>query len=128
MNRNYNPQTPLKVTLASQAKKILYNILYGILGTAIFILIWKMSGNVIFNRPGYEQFNAFLPESAIRTFGFLILKNHFWGSVLASLKRIAIGILVAFIIGFPSGLLFGFYPGCPLRSSFSQPLNQLSVS
>lgn len=106
-------------------RKLLPNILYGILGTTIFILLWKFLGIALFKNPGYEQFKSFLPEPAFKALWHLSFENHFWGSVLASLKRIFTGIFIAFIIGFPTGLFLGSY--AKLRITSYLPLQFLRM-
>ena len=46
---------------------------------------------------------------AIKALVVMLGENDFWVSVLASLRRVIIGITLAFMIGLPSGLLIGFY-------------------
>jgi NitT/TauT family transport system permease protein len=36
-------------------------------------------------------------------------ENDFWLSVFASVRRVMFGIFIAFLIGFPMGLMIGFY-------------------
>lgn len=84
-------------------------ICYGLSGTALFILLWTVIGYAVFSRPGYEQFSGFLPIPALKALFGLIIDADFWFSVYASLRRVVIGILLAFIMGVPSGLMIGFY-------------------
>jgi NitT/TauT family transport system permease protein len=45
----------------------------------------------------------------VKALYLLFLDADFWLSVLASLCRVVVGIFIAFCVGFPSGLLIGFY-------------------
>ncbi len=82
---------------------------YGLSGTVLFIILWTVLGYAVFSRPGYGQFSGFLPIPTLKALFGLMLDADFWFSVGASLRRVVIGILFAFILGVPSGLLIGFY-------------------
>lgn len=78
-------------------------------GIIVVFLAWTIGGHYIFIRPQFSQFSGFLPEATIKALGGLLVDHEFWPSVLASLRRIGVGIGVAFIIGLPFGLLIGYY-------------------
>lgn len=82
---------------------------YGLLGSAIFLTLWAAVGYAVFSRPGYEQFSGFLPLAALKALFHLGLDPDFWASVFASLRRVGVGVFLAFVLGVPSGLLIGFY-------------------
>ncbi len=82
---------------------------YGLYGTALFILLWTVIGYAVFSRPEYQQFSGFLPIPALKALFRLMTDTDFWFSVYASLRRVVIGILFAFMMGVPSGLMIGFY-------------------
>ncbi len=82
---------------------------YSLLGIGLFILLWVAVGYALFARPGYEQFSGFLPVPTLEAFWGLLFESRFWMSVWASIRRVMIGITIAFIIGLPFGLLIGFY-------------------
>jgi len=88
-----------------------YGIGYGISGTLIFILLWSLIGYLVFSRPGYEQFSGFLPIPTLKALYALIFDHDFLISAYASLRRVVVGIFIAFLIGYPFGLLVGFYTG-----------------
>ncbi len=81
----------------------------GTLGMVVFLLLWALAGHLFFNRPGFEQFSGFLPVPTLKALCSLAVDADFWLSVLASLRRILVGIAIAFCLGYPSGLLIGFY-------------------
>ncbi|WP_246556039.1 ABC transporter permease [Desulfonema magnum] len=93
----------------SVEKGLAYRICYGFLGTVIFIFLWTLIGYLIFTKPEYKQFSGLLPLPTIKAFYSLIFDNDFWSSVYASLRRVTVGISIAFVMGLPLGLLIGFY-------------------
>jgi NitT/TauT family transport system permease protein len=78
-------------------------------GMIAFLLIWVIGGHFIFIRPQFTQFSGFLPKSTFKALVRLLVDNQFWPSVLASLRRVGVGIGTAFILGLPFGLLIGYY-------------------
>ncbi len=82
---------------------------YSLLGIGLFIVFWVVVGYTLFSRPGYEQFSGFLPIPTLEAFWGLLFESDFWISVWASIRRVIIGITLAFVIGLPFGLLVGFY-------------------
>ena len=86
-----------------------YRLVYGIIGSAVLVILWAALGSAIFNRPGYEQFKGFMPVPATQAFFMLVADSGFWASVFASLYRVVFGILLAFFAGLPAGLLIGYY-------------------
>lgn len=83
-----------------------YYILSGLL---CLLLIWGMGGYLIFRRPEFSQFSGFLPIPTLKALVMLCGDPRFWSSVSASLRRITVGIGLAFILGMPSGLLIGYF-------------------
>ena len=92
-----------------QGKRPAYRVGYGIFGTVIFIILWALAGYLVFSRPGYEQFSGFLPIPTMKALYSLIFDYDFWSSVYASLRRVVVGVSIAFLFGLPSGLLIGFF-------------------
>ncbi len=84
-------------------------IAYGVLGILALTLVWWCCGYFYFSRPGFEQFSGFLPLPTVIALFHLVSDPDFWGSVLASLRRVGIGISLAFLMGLPIGLFIGFY-------------------
>lgn len=83
---------------------------YEILGLILFAGIWMIGSVVIFTRPDFAQFRGFLPGPTFAALARAVQESHFWVSVFASLRRILVGILLASIMGFPIGILVGFFP------------------
>ncbi len=89
---------------------------YGTLGMVILVMLWAGGGYLVFSRPGFEHFDGFLPLPTLKALYFLLLDGNFWTSVSASLRRVMVGILLAFLIGLPVGLFMGFYRKLQLAS------------
>jgi len=83
---------------------------YELLGMLAFILIWLAVSFILSVTPGFENFQGFAPVPVFKALWAAVFENRFWVSVLASLKRIGIGIFIAALIGIPSGLVIGFFP------------------
>ncbi|MCG8470362.1 MAG: ABC transporter permease [Desulfobacterales bacterium] len=81
----------------------------GLFGFFLFVVVWAAGGRFIFSRPEFVQFKGFLPLPSLKGLWTLLFMPHFWASVWASLSRVFIGLGVAFVVGFPVGLLIGFY-------------------
>lgn len=108
-------------------KKQLYklsSIRFELMGIFILLSLWFMaewiflllpstlSGQAGFSNQfnGAGHFNNFLPLPTFKALYKLVLQERFWVSVVASMRRVFIGISIAAIIGIPIGLVTGFYP------------------
>jgi NitT/TauT family transport system permease protein len=87
----------------------LRRLMLAVAGMLFFFLVWAIGGYFIFTRPQFSQFSGFLPGPTFKALAKLSVDHEFWASVLASLRRITIGIGTAFILGLPLGLLIGYY-------------------
>ncbi|MCK5836130.1 MAG: ABC transporter permease [Desulfobacula sp.] len=83
---------------------------FEIIGLALFAGVWMLVSGFIFTRPEFSQFNGFLPVPTLKALIAACHDSRFWLSVFASLRRILGGLLIAAILGFPLGILMGFYP------------------
>jgi len=90
-------------------RKTAINIFYGLLGAFLFFVFWSVIGHFFFTKNDFQQFTGFLPVPAIKAFNNLVSEKQFWVSVSASLKRLATGITIAFVLGFPTGIFIGYY-------------------
>jgi len=95
-------------------------VLLATAGMALLMLVWGVGGHFIFSRPQFAQFSGFLPGPTLQALSILLFDQEFWSSVLASLRRISVGIGTAFILGLPMGLLIGFFR--PLRTLTYTPI------
>lgn len=84
-------------------------ILLVAIGIGGVFLLWAVGGHFLFSRPQFVQFSGFLPGATIKAMGRLFADPQFWISVCASLRRVAIGIGIAFVLGLPLGLLIGYF-------------------
>lgn len=83
---------------------------FEIIGLALFAGFWVLASTIIFTRPEFSQFKGFLPGPTLNALMGSFQDSHFWLSVFASLRRILVGIFIASVLGFPLGILIGFYP------------------
>jgi len=81
----------------------------GMVGIVLFTMLWAIGGYLVFSNPDLKQFSGFLPIPTLRALLMLSMESDFWLSVIASLRRVMVGIVIAFLIGFPCGLMIGFY-------------------
>jgi len=84
-------------------------ILFGCIGSIIFLAIWTGFGYFLLNHQDFQNFAGFHPKATFQAFYHLLFDPWFWESVMASLKRIAIGLGCALLIGIPIGMIIGFY-------------------
>ncbi|WP_300673891.1 ABC transporter permease [Desulfoluna sp.] len=84
-------------------------VFMGLVGFLFFVGLWAIGGYFLFSRSDLVHFQGFLPGPTLKGLVRLGMSAHFWASVGASLSRVCLGILIAFIVGFPVGLLLGFY-------------------
>lgn len=81
---------------------------YGILGLLILVICWQGFGLLLFSSEGMQQFQAFMPGPALKALTGLVTEPQFWDSVLASLRRVVVGLGLAFLFGFTWGVVRGF--------------------
>lgn len=109
----------------SDATDLQARLLHGLFGGLILIGLWAAIGYTLFSRPGYAHFSGFLPGPTLRALVGLAVDPGFWSSVVASLRRVAVGIGIAALFGVPSGLLIGFF--ARLRRAAHPPLQFLRM-
>jgi NitT/TauT family transport system permease protein len=83
---------------------------YEIIGLVLFAGLWGLVSFFIFSRPQFSQFQGFLPGPTLTALNKAFHDSSFWLSAFASLRRILVGIFIAAVIGFPAGIIIGFYP------------------
>jgi NitT/TauT family transport system permease protein len=93
---------------------------YEIIGLVLFAGLWGLVSFLIFTRPQFSQFKGFLPGPTLNALVDAFQNSGFWLSAFASLRRILVGIFIASVIGFPTGIIIGFYP--TLRGLSYSPL------
>ncbi|MCP4752125.1 MAG: ABC transporter permease [Proteobacteria bacterium] len=92
----------LRITFSQKVK-------YGIVGCVIFISIWGILGHILILHPEYKQFHGFHPLATFKAFYQLLYSPFFWDAVVASLKRVVVGLGIAFTIAVPTGMVIGYY-------------------
>ncbi|MCP5053243.1 MAG: ABC transporter permease [bacterium] len=80
---------------------------YGLLGLILLLIVWQILGMILFNREDLRQFSDFLPIPAFKALFQLFSSPDFWQSAIASLRRVGIGLILAFVFGFSWGILRG---------------------
>ncbi len=90
-------------------KNYLIQIFYLFTGIIILFLFWFIIGRLIVYIRGSESFEGFLPANVVKSFINLCINKFFWISVLTSLSRIMVGLILAALTGLPIGILIGFY-------------------
>ena len=86
-------------------KQSLNMLLYGVLGSILLTIVWQLTGMVVFSGSQNHQFQNFLPLPAFKALLHLFHNHVFWISVLASLRRVAVGLAFAFVFGFTWGVI-----------------------
>ncbi len=96
-------------SLADDGLFLLQRLAYAAAGFVLFAVGWFLVGEILFDRPAFEQFSDLLPLPTLRAFVGLAGDPHFWSSVAASLRRVLVGIFLALAIGLPVGLCIGYF-------------------
>lgn len=109
LNISFCKPSEKKNVCVSRERGMMYRACYIFFAAVLFFIAWILIAYVVFTRPGYEQFSGFLPIPTLKALYRLLRDSDFWLSAYASLRRVFVGISIAFVIGLPSGLLIGFY-------------------
>jgi len=109
LNISYCKLSDKKNVCISRERGMMYRVCYIFFAAVMFFIVWILVAYSVFTRPGYEQFSGFLPIPTLKALYRLLRDSDFWLSAFASLRRVFVGISIAFLIGLPSGLLIGVY-------------------
>ncbi len=90
-------------------KELFIHLLYGIAGFILLILVWELLGEWFFRSEGSGQFRDFFPVPAFKALRNQLVNGIFWKSVFTSLRRVLMGLSIAFVIGFLSGVFLGYF-------------------
>jgi NitT/TauT family transport system permease protein len=90
-------------------KHSIIDLIYGLTGLILLIIAWEIIGLLVFSGSNNRQFQNFLPLPAFKALFHLFHNPVFWTSVLASLRRVLIGLLLAFAFGFTWGVLLASF-------------------
>jgi NitT/TauT family transport system permease protein len=80
-----------------------------LMGSCSLMTIWFLFGEFILRHSDYKHFSAFHPSDTFMAFKNLLFSDSFWLSVVASLRRIMVGLSISAIIGIPLGIVIGLY-------------------
>lgn len=80
--------------------------IYGLAGLLLLLLGWQLGTTLLSQRLPMASMLA--PAKTWESFGWLISSGEIFPHLLASLKRIVVGLATALLIGVPVGLLLGF--------------------
>lgn len=80
----------------------------GFAGLAVLLLIWQVAVQLL--QMHFSLANLLSPAETGKSFVWLVSSGEIFPHLIASLKRIFIGLLLALIVGVPFGLLLGFSP------------------
>jgi len=90
-------------------KRSLSHLAYGVGGLILLFILWWVVGTLVFTGPRFGQFRDFMPLPALKALSRLFTDSLFWEAAGASLRRVGIGLLLAFIIGFSWGIFLGLW-------------------
>ena len=93
-----------------------------LIGIAGLFGLWFVGGLILESVPAYSAFTGFAPAPALASFAELIRSGEAWRAAAPSLARIGQGLVYAFLLGAPLGLLIG---SSPLAERILQPPFQL---
>lgn len=79
----------------------------GIIGLSILFLLWWIGGYALSINPATESFSAFGPIPTFKAIPDMWDTGEIQAAVIASGYRLGIGLLIAFLIGVPVGILMG---------------------
>jgi NitT/TauT family transport system permease protein len=86
-----------------------------LLGIALGLIAWWLASMILWNRSPLLQ--SFGPGQTAAALLQLFQSGEIWPHILASLRRVLIGLVLAAVIGIPFGILFGLWP--PVERSAS---------
>lgn len=98
-----------QLEISTEVHPFLKKIVYWGIGLMFFFMFWWIITYFVLNRPDFKQFSGFKPIPTLKALSDLFVEKTFWDSAFASVRRVLVGILQAFLIGLPAGILIGFY-------------------
>jgi putative 4-hydroxybenzoate polyprenyltransferase len=92
-----NSRNEAKVKAVGRHSLVNYALCLGIL-----ILFWKITASIVRS--------PFLlpPETVLQTFAGACMTTHFWQNFLISAYRVVTGMVLAWLLAFPTGILLGY--------------------
>ena len=81
------------------------NAILGILGVAVFLVVWEWAGTTVEN--GKLYFST--PSLVIATFVSMLSTGEIWNDMWVSFQEFAIGYLASIVVAIPLGIAMGWY-------------------
>ena len=97
-------------TLSKIGRISVKSILLKIVGVLIFLGAWQFGGQWVANNPDTRNFADFAPQQTLSALKGLVTSGSLVENAIPSLKRIALGISIALLIGIPLGVAIGRFP------------------
>ena len=85
-------------------------------GLLILLIVWQIGTQLLAERMPLA--NMLAPVPTFQSLWDLLIHNQLTGHIIASLKRVAVGLLWALAFGVPLGLLIGH--GCTVKSALNE--------
>lgn len=82
--------------------------LYGIAGLILLLIIWQIGVQIL--SQNLPLASLLSPSATLDSFIYLFTSQTIFPHLIASLKRVVIGLSIALLIGVPMGVLLGFSP------------------
>lgn len=76
-----------------------------VVGVALALGLWWLASALLVSRSGFLA--RFAPEPAFAALARLLASGELWPHLLASLRRVLLGLAISAALGFPLGLLVG---------------------
>ena len=89
--------------------QVLRRIGLPLLGAALVLALWWVGGALLARSTPVAA--AFAPWPSLQALGQLLTGADIWLHTLLSLQRVAVGLLLAFVVGVPLGVLVGLSRG-----------------
>jgi ABC-type nitrate/sulfonate/bicarbonate transport system permease component len=102
-------------------RKGMLRYLQGGVGLALFLVLWHVTSSTgLFGRiePEYSLLLLPTPETVLKAILETVADGSLWGNVSVSIVRVAIGFVLAVLIGIPVGLGMALSPLC---NNFAEP-------
>ncbi|MCS6984344.1 MAG: ABC transporter permease [Leptospiraceae bacterium] len=78
------------------------------LGIVGVLFVWWLFSLFLQSKSEYVAFHGLGPVQSLESLWTLFYKGEIWPPLKASLRRVFLGLLLAFLIGIPTGLVFGY--------------------
>ncbi len=82
-------------------------LINGVIGLAILFVLWWIGGYALSTNPATESFSDFGPIPTLTTLPLMWEAGKIQSAIAASGYRLGMGLLIAFAIGVPLGILMG---------------------